>query len=129
MGVFMFFPCYLLFFKVSNQELVCPVPAALVCHLLPPSVPGCAGCFREEHTLGLEMFFVSSLQLPAIAGGELVIEIAPCSLLHISGSEQGSDRPVEGGDTTLPLPRVPVLSEANWFGKKLHKPKGIKSIF
>lgn len=79
MGLFMFFPCRLLFFKVSNQELACPVPTALVCHLLPPSVPGCAGCPREEHTLGLEMLFVSSLQLSAIAGGELLTEIAPCS--------------------------------------------------
>lgn len=79
MGLFMFFPCYLLSFKVSNQELVCPVPAVLVCHLLPLTVPSCAGWPREEHTLGLEMPSVSSLQLSAIAGGELLIEIAPCS--------------------------------------------------
>lgn len=119
MGLFMFLPCYLLFFKVSSQELLCPVPAALVCHLLPPCVPGCAGCPREEHALGLETLFVSSLQLSAVA------ELFP----HVSGSEQGSDRPVEGGDITLPLPRVPVQSGANWFGKKPCKPTGIKSIF
>lgn len=46
---------------------------------------------------------------------------------HVSGSEQGSDRPVKGGDTTLPLPRVPVQSGANWFGKKnFTNPKGYK---
>lgn len=121
--------CFFLVTCFSWRFLTRNLPTVLVCHLLSPSVPSCAGCPREEHTLNLEMLFVSSLQLSAIAGGELVLEIAPYSSSPRFWLWAGSDRPVEGGDITLPLPRVPVQSGANWFEKNLHKPEGIKNIF
>lgn len=47
---------------------------------------------------------------------------------HISDPELSSDCPLEDGDIMLRLPRVPPQSGANWFGKKLRKPKGVKSV-